>query len=99
MFDYGTFKLKKGQQTVGELSGGLEIVPGEFEVDLKGKIQSGISGMVTLKGDYFHDYEDSWQQYAIKLFEVKVNLDEMDVDDNIVDVAGHGEHLLSFRSK
>ncbi|EHK49026.1 uncharacterized protein TrAtP1_000390 [Trichoderma atroviride] len=106
-FEYGTFILKKGQQTVGEVAGGLDLVPGEFEVNLGGQIQSGISGVVTLKGEHFEDCEESWQQYAIKLFEVEVNLDELDldanhgatVDDDIGDIADHGEHLLSIRSK
>lgn len=100
LFDQqGTFLLKKGQQTVGELTGCLDIVPGEFEVDLEGHIQSGVSGMVTLKGDFYEDMDPSWQEYAIKLFEVEINLDEMDVDGNTVDIADHGEHLLSIRSK
>ncbi|KAM0516708.1 hypothetical protein ACHAPE_005342 [Trichoderma viride] len=100
LFDWeGTFLLKKGQQTVGELGGCLDIVPGEFEVDLEGHIQSGVSGMVTLKGDFYEDMDPSWQEYAIKLFEVEINLDEMDVDGNTVHIADHGEHLLSIRSK
>ncbi|KAK1245291.1 hypothetical protein MKX08_004920 [Trichoderma sp. CBMAI-0020] len=107
LFEYGVFILKKGQKTVGEVTGSLEIVPGEFEVNLDGKIQNGVSGVVTLKGDHFEDCDDSWQQYAIKLFEVGVNLDGLDlddhhdaaVDDDIVDIADHGKHLLSIRSK
>jgi hypothetical protein len=81
LFDFGKFILKKGQQTVGEVSGDLDIIPGEFEVNLQGKIQSGISGVVTIKGDYFHDHEDSWMQYAIRLFEAEVDLDKLDVGD------------------
>lgn len=100
LFDQeGTFLLKKGQQTVGELNGCLDIVPGEFEVDLEGHIKSGVSGVVTLKGDHYEDMDRSWQEYAIKLFEVEVNLDEIDVVGNTVDIADHGEHLLSTRSK
>lgn len=91
------FLLKKGQQTVGELSGCLDIVPGEFVVELEGHIQSGISGMVTLKGDHYEEMDRSWQEYAIKLFEVEVNLD--DVDDNTIDAPDHGKHMLSIQSK
>lgn len=91
-----TFLLKKGQQTVGESSGVLDIVPGEFVIEMEGYIESGISGMVTLKGDHYEDIDRSWQEYAIKLFEVEVNLDDV---ANTINVADQGEHMLSIRSK
>ncbi|KAM0258259.1 hypothetical protein ACHAQJ_003901 [Trichoderma viride] len=80
--DENLYTLKKGQQTIGKLWGELAIVPGKFQLDFHGEIQSGVTGLATLQGDFYEDLEESWQCYAIKLFEVEVNLDEADTDDH-----------------
>lgn len=81
-FGSGCFLLKKGRQTVGELFGSLDIVPGKFEVEVDGNIEKGASGMVTLEGESDYDCEQSWSQYAIRLFKVEINLDELDDDSD-----------------
>lgn len=87
LFDYCTFKLKQNQRTIGELYGELSILPGKFNVEFRGSIQDGVSGMATLKGDEYSsdddddDCDESWKKYAIKLFEAEVNLDKRDAGD------------------
>ncbi|KAL6910375.1 hypothetical protein GGI43DRAFT_427043 [Trichoderma evansii] len=99
-FNESAFVLKKGQQIIGKLEGDLNIFPGKFEVQFDGQISSGVSGMATLEGDLCDVYqgrESTWRRYAIKLFEVEVNLDNVDVDvddafdDNDIDVDDDSE--------
>ncbi|RFU80963.1 hypothetical protein TARUN_1248 [Trichoderma arundinaceum] len=80
-FDNARFDLKRGDEIIGHLAGDLKIVPGVFKVDLAGSIYNRVSGMATLKGDEFHEVKNSWQYYAIKLFQIEVNLDEAVVDN------------------
>lgn len=62
-FECCTLSLKQNQHTIGKLSGYLTIVPGSFEVKFRGKIQRGVSGMATLKGDVYEscNCEHSWK--------------------------------------
>ncbi|KAL6801879.1 hypothetical protein J3E68DRAFT_447787 [Trichoderma sp. SZMC 28012] len=78
------FTLKKGQDTIGELSAIFEISPGETECLFQGTIRRGVSGVVTLKGSHYESFEmdETWQQHVIKLFEVEINLDEFIVKTN-----------------
>lgn len=69
------FVLRKDQETVGNLSGDFQIDSGEYICTLNGTIENGVSGMVTLRGSKFNDYDDSWQQYVIRLFETEINVD------------------------
>jgi hypothetical protein len=80
LFEEGTFTLNKGQRIIGMLNGFLDIVPGKFAVEFDGEMQKGVSGIATLKGHFYEDMDMSWQEDAIKLFEVEVNLDGVDTD-------------------
>lgn len=91
-FENCTLVLSQNQHIIGNLSGYFDIVPGSsFEAKFCGKVQRSVSGMATLKGDGYNscDYEESWKQYAIKLFEAEVNLDNLNVgdedEDDVVD--------------
>jgi hypothetical protein len=77
-FESCSLILKQDQNTIAHLKGHhFDIVSGTFEVELFGEIDLDASGMATLKGDVLHsrDYDDTWKQYAIKLFEAEVDLD------------------------
>ncbi|KAL7923002.1 hypothetical protein ACQKWADRAFT_312529 [Trichoderma austrokoningii] len=92
IFEHCLLKLKQNQHTIGGFYGKLQITHGECEVEFCGNIQDWVSGMETLKGDEYTScfgFHESWKQYAIKLFEVEVNLDNLDGNwaDN-EDVAG-----------
>ncbi|KAH8131450.1 hypothetical protein LI328DRAFT_160571 [Trichoderma asperelloides] len=91
-FDNCTLILSQNQHTIGKLSGLLDIMPGSsFEAKFHGKIQHSVSGMAILKGDGYNSccFEETWKQYAIKLFEAEVNLDKLNVgdanEDDVVD--------------
>lgn len=83
LFEHCTFILKQNQRTIGELYGSLIIFPGGSEVEFRGSVQDGVSGVATLKGDEYTscDYEASWKKYVIKLFEAEVDLDKLDSGD------------------
>lgn len=74
------FVIKQRGQEIGNLWGAFYIELGEHNIELRGLIDDDVPGMAVLKGDSNQD-SDSWQQYAIRLFEVEVNLDEAIVDD------------------
>ncbi|KAJ4859074.1 hypothetical protein T069G_07341 [Trichoderma breve] len=76
------FVIKKGEDTVGKLTGSFSIKPGTKEVSFNGTIRRGVSGMVTLQGDHFEHCLDhkTWQSYIIKLFEVEIDMDKAIID-------------------
>ncbi|KAL7795232.1 hypothetical protein V8C37DRAFT_47959 [Trichoderma ceciliae] len=74
------FNLKQGGKIIGELQGDFVVAPGENQLVLHGDIDKNredkLSGMAILKGKRGDD-EETWEDDAVRLFELEVNLDEM----------------------
>lgn len=73
------FVLEKEQRTIGYVKGQMQIAFDEEILILRGRFFREASGMATLKGSMFEssDKKASWRQYALRLFEVEVNLDKL----------------------
>lgn len=79
------FVLEKDKKQIGYLEGKLTIAIDEAKQVFRGRLDDDkASGMAILKGDKFlsSDKVDSWLEYAINLFEVEINLDEIIVKTN-----------------
>ncbi|EHK24481.1 uncharacterized protein TRIVIDRAFT_30516 [Trichoderma virens Gv29-8] len=84
-FKTAYFILKQGNKTIGMVSGEFNIVPGEFEVVLEGECDEEIevdklNGTAVLKGDSCCEEHSTWLQYAIRQFEIEVDLDGTVID-------------------
>ncbi|KAK4070100.1 uncharacterized protein Triagg1_6521 [Trichoderma aggressivum f. europaeum] len=71
--------LEKDEKEIGYLNGELAIgIDGGKHV-FRGRLHDEASGTAILKGDSFlsSDKKDSWLQYALRLFKVEINMDEI----------------------
>ncbi|KAL5084359.1 hypothetical protein Trisim1_012068 [Trichoderma cf. simile WF8] len=78
------FVLEKNGNKIGDLEGKLHIAIEGAEQVFRGRLHGKASGIATLKGDTFlsSGKVDSWLEYAFKLFEVEIDLDEIVVKTN-----------------
>ncbi|KAL7912799.1 hypothetical protein GGI35DRAFT_476630 [Trichoderma velutinum] len=77
------FVLEQEGEDIGYMKGKLEIADNRATFVFRGRYNGRASGMATLKGDRFYssDKKDSWLQYALRLFEVEIDLDEIVINN------------------